>query len=266
MNNNLFNVFIEKSKSDDPHEQYVALMFALQLPSICSRIDFPRYPENSGDSDADPSVLYVGPAGRPQDKRLYIEWLRLHKHQFRCWWITTMPFEVLCRALYELRERLLNSGSLVEAAAKIVPLQSGCPMLYSGGRVYMSIEDFCQDMFTAASEALCVDAQQVRSTVQDTLAIETVSEETYFYLKKETIEAYDKFWEGREADLLLYQNFCRRATCSREGLKNFLFETSEGGIFGFTREEVKKVMVIAAEVEAFEDSFGRELSYRHFGN
>lgn len=267
MNEGFFDVFVDKSKSSDPHEQYVALMFALQLPSICSRIEFPRYPENSGGSEREASTLYVGDCGKPIDRRLYIEWMRMHKHQFRCWWLKSMPFEVICRALYDLRDCLLRTGSLLEAAAKVTLLESGCPMLYCGGRLYLSVEDFCQDMFVAAGQSFSTESSLARSTVQDSLQAEVVSEHVYAQLKRDTVDAYNEFWKDREADLQLYQTYCRYCVGDNRSIITYLQDmTRDDGLYGLTREETQKLVVIVAEVEAMESTLGRELAYKYFGN
>lgn len=51
-------------EDDNNDEQFSCLMFALQLPSICARLDFPRDKYEQ---------FYSG--GKPHDRELYIKWL-----------------------------------------------------------------------------------------------------------------------------------------------------------------------------------------------
>ena len=72
----------EKANSQNPENQFAALLFALQIPSICSRIEIPKTDKNTGTNQNDPQVLYKEKTGRPFDKNLYHEWLRLHHSSF----------------------------------------------------------------------------------------------------------------------------------------------------------------------------------------
>ena len=49
---------------EDNDAQFSCLMFALQLPSMCARLDFPRDKYEQ---------FYSG--GTPRDRELYIKWL-----------------------------------------------------------------------------------------------------------------------------------------------------------------------------------------------
>lgn len=55
------------------------LLFALQIPSICSRIEFPKTDENTG--RAEEGKLYRS-SGKPWDANLYKAWLRKHYDAF----------------------------------------------------------------------------------------------------------------------------------------------------------------------------------------
>lgn len=49
----------EKARSKNEHDQFLALLFALQIPSICSRIEISRTDKNSGK----PNEARDNPAG-----------------------------------------------------------------------------------------------------------------------------------------------------------------------------------------------------------
>lgn len=259
-----FKVFLDKAKSPDPHEQYTALMFALSLPSLCSRSDFPRTAANSGEDPSDPHVLYVGKNGSPLDRRLCVEWLCMRKQQFHCWWLGTMPYECLCHAIYDLRERLVATGSILECANRLVLVAPGCPMMYSGSRIYLSVQDFCQDMFEAASSTIRMDTPYKRTGDFDGVSSEVVDESTYTRLRQATVDAYNGYWGGHGEELRLYQRYCRRAYGQLTSIKEALAKSPNACVFGLTREESALLVKIIEDFEAFDSELGSRLAREFF--
>ena len=68
-------------------DRYSCLLFALQLPSICSRIEYP----NRGKYTA-----YYNDDGRPKDGKLYRKWIKDHYSYFNK---ITKCFNVSCTDL-----------------------------------------------------------------------------------------------------------------------------------------------------------------------
>lgn len=64
-----------KSNPDDSS----ILLFALQIPSILSRMEFPKTPENTGDCRE--GKLYRS-SGKTWDANMYKAWLRKHYDAF----------------------------------------------------------------------------------------------------------------------------------------------------------------------------------------
>lgn len=234
MNRSLFSLFMDKALSTDAHEQYLALSFALQIPSICSRIEIPRSSQNSGHAETDPKVYYLEPNGKPIDKRLYVSWLRLHRQQFRAWHLYTMPFEAICCAIYDLRDTLSSAGSLLEAAGKVALVEEGCHLMYSGGRLYIPLGDFCHDMFDVAESVLAPGNEAAVDKYFDNLRAEVVDGVIYDAMKMEAASAYNDFWAGRDDDLQLYKRFCSYSAWTLDQLQVYLWEHPHRGVFGLS--------------------------------
>ena len=79
---------------DDKHS---ALLFALQIPSICSRIEYP----------ADKYTEFYQENGRPIDNKLYKYWIRNHKGKFETLWRLIMSVDELAERIYGLRNPYL---------------------------------------------------------------------------------------------------------------------------------------------------------------
>ena len=77
----LLKLFREKLNSQCADDHYAALLFALQLPSICGRMEFPKTEKNTGKNGQNSNILYRE-NGNPWDKNLYFAWLKKHKNCF----------------------------------------------------------------------------------------------------------------------------------------------------------------------------------------
>lgn len=85
----------------DNDAQFSCLMFALQLPSICARLEFPRDKYEQ---------FYSG--GTPRDRELYIKWLEKNHALLVAVSSGFLTFNEFCSAVYELRCSLVHEGIL----------------------------------------------------------------------------------------------------------------------------------------------------------
>ena len=90
---------------DDKHS---ALLFALQIPSVCSRIEYP----------ADKYTDFYKADGRPIDNKLYKYWIRNHKGKFETLWRLIMSVDELAERIYGLRNQLTHEGYIVGKTTK----------------------------------------------------------------------------------------------------------------------------------------------------
>ncbi len=73
----LIQVYRNKLQTN-PHDTS-CLLFALQIPSVCSRIDFPQTPENTGECK---DGKFYRANGKIWDANMYKAWLRKHYSHF----------------------------------------------------------------------------------------------------------------------------------------------------------------------------------------
>lgn len=62
-----------RKKLNDNSNDYSCILFALQIPSICSRIEFPKTDENKGGLK---EGKFYGSKGRVWDGNMYKAWLK----------------------------------------------------------------------------------------------------------------------------------------------------------------------------------------------
>mgnify|MGYP000991290034 CR=1 FL=1 len=154
----LINMYRNKLDKD----RYSCLLFALQLPSICSRIEYP----NSGKY-----TVYYYDDGRPKDSKLYRKWIKDHYSYFdkitKCFNAKRAKnakcanFEDI---VYDLRCNMTHACVTVDIDKLFNIDDDDCYFCFIddydfretslsglGDVRFVSIYDFCQCMFNAAS-------------------------------------------------------------------------------------------------------------------
>lgn len=134
----------------DNDAQFSCLMFALQLPSMCARLDFPRDKYEQ---------FYSG--GTPRDRELYIKWLEKNHALLVAVSSGFLTFNEFCSAVYELRCSLVHEGLLATnkklqnirflsgkssgiglGDMQYIPLYYLCNALYIGALDSVSVKEF----------------------------------------------------------------------------------------------------------------------------
>lgn len=128
-------------------EQFSCLLFALQLPSICARLDFPR------DKYKD---FYSGT--NPHDRQLYIKWLKKNHKELVLLSLGFLTFDAFCSAVYELRCSLTHEGILASNGElhRIRFLSSKCFGIGLGDEQYISLSYLCDVLFRCALESVSI--------------------------------------------------------------------------------------------------------------
>lgn len=254
----------EKVKSQNEYDKFAALLFALQIPSICSRIEIPRTEENSGkpnEAKTNPGkVLYNEKTGAPFDKNLYFAWLKRHQRAFIQFFFRLMPFETLCEAIYDLRNSVTHSGNLLELDSRIVLLESDSYGGFFSGRIlYMSLSKFCNTMFDAAKGVFSGDA-----IVVENLILHTFPDVCFDIIEKEYERKYRAFWAGRDEDLRLYQIYCFNMLGRLTEIEQHMEDVPGWSIDGLTRAELERLVDVVYECDVFGDAFDAEIAKTYF--
>ena len=135
-------------------EQFSCLLFALQLPSICARLDFPR----------DKYEAFYFDNGNPRDKKLYIKWLKKNYNSLVLLSLDFLTFEDFCLAVYELRCNLTHEGILAsnEKLQGIRFLSVKCFGVGLGDEQYISLSYLCNKLFDCALESVSTITVSIR--------------------------------------------------------------------------------------------------------
>jgi hypothetical protein len=135
---------VEKGNND---EQFSCLMFALQLPSICARLDFPRDKYEAFYSDR-----------KPRDRELYIKWLAKNHALLVEGSSGFLTFNDFCSAVYELRCSLVHEGILEsnKRLQNIRFLSGNGAGLCLGDKQYIPLYYLCDALFTGALDSVSV--------------------------------------------------------------------------------------------------------------
>lgn len=256
----------EKANSQYPENQFAALLFALQIPSICSRIEIPKTDKNTGTNQNDPQVLYKEKTGRPFDKNLYHEWLRLHHSSFVPWYYSLMPFDELCDAIYQLRNDVTHAGNLLEVDSKIVLTENGSASLFSGKRLYLSIQMFCGTMFDAARYVFSNDRtfHSGSSIADEKLMLQALPNIVFNDIQSYLNMKYHEFWADRYDDLKLYQTYCFSQLGSLDAIEKKLSSDPTWKIGNLTRTESEQLIKIVHERNDFGEKLDNEITKRYF--
>lgn len=242
----LIKKYRENLKNGDTAESYSILLFALQLPSTCSRIEFPK--EVSENKE-----LY-DKQGRPLDKKLYQKWLQKYECYFKGIYCAGMTFGTFCDSIYDLRNRLTHEGVLTSDGSKYYFVNDTQMAMIFGDIVFMSIGRLCGAIFNAAENALSdktIEVTHYRGLV--------LPDEKYEQIRKIINDSFDRFWaQYSEENNLLYviyeTNFIEQA--ERDKADNF-FEKSPNGYFkvhglrlcGISKEQYDKMKEIVEKVD-----------------
>ena len=211
--------------SDD--EKYAILLFALQLPSMCSRYDFPinQYPE----------LYYQN--GNPKDKELYLKWIKSKASRFEFLIRYTTTIEDLSNAFYHLRCLLTHEGFLItnEKISRFIFTQSS--NIVHGTYWFINISDFCHHLFSAAetSELCCQDI-----TIGYGFEIPKVIQKQ---IDEKTKELIDRCWNDKPEEyyyFLAIRNYLKKENLL-DDVKNF-FERNPNEEYQIENFETKECL------------------------
>ena len=137
----------EAVETGNNDEQFSCLLFALQLPSICARLDFPRDKYEGFYSD-----------GKPYDRELYIKWLAKNRALLVEGSSGFLTFNAFYSAVYELRCNLTHEGILEQnkRLQNIRFLSGKSSGIALGDKQYIPLYYLCNALFTGALDSVSV--------------------------------------------------------------------------------------------------------------
>lgn len=179
----------KKLESCDSNSLHSTVLFSLQLPSVCSRIEFPKTDDNTGRSE---DGKFYRNNGKVWDANIYKAWLRTHINCFREIFSTGMTIDAFCDSVYELRNQVTHEGILVSLQNKYYFVEKDRTIMILGNIVFLPIQQFCEDMFDAAEQAIA-NVDNINISVFNDLVI---SNETYKTICDNINNLYHSFWNN----------------------------------------------------------------------
>lgn len=146
---NLIEKYIEdisQTKTLNDDEVYSKLLFALQLPSICGRIDYKK---------EDNITLYAND-GKPKDKAIFIKWITEHCKTFSRY-VDSKDNCFIANSLYDLRCKLTHEGIIISSKNedfKIYFIKEDVIPIIANGYMFISPIVICEIIFDAALKTL----------------------------------------------------------------------------------------------------------------
>lgn len=169
---------------------YNCLLFALQIPSICSRIEFPQTPENTGNGK-----LYRE-KGNPCDKKMYTGWLVKHCASFADIYYASMKLNTFCDAIYRLRCKMTHEGILMTDNSHFYFTNDDNAMCI-GDIIFLPMKRLCEDMFDVAITVLFNRNEKFNVTLFKDIFL---TDNIYSKIRDDLEETYKLFWNEYSGD------------------------------------------------------------------
>lgn len=188
--------YIENLGKNNTDDVYSMLMFALQIPSICGRIEYPQAVENTeckNGLDKSESPALYRKNGKLLDGNIYKHWVKSHAYLFEPMLNDRLFIEDFADALYTLRCNLTHEGIVKSSNVNVILLNTEDVHiigLNAGGIFILSISFLCETLFSAAYSIF--DRHDVSFSDFRTCGLDT---ETYWSLSGDVSDLYHDFWK-----------------------------------------------------------------------
>lgn len=193
---------------------YEILLFVLQLPSICSRIEFPQSRANTEGTTAPNAVPLYDKNKKPKDKALYFKWLDNHSLDLRPLFYSFMDAKKIKEAIYSLRNSITHAGILLDSS-KIFLCSGETGILVSGDITFVSVIFLCEILLSAAKKTTYIKNPEISPYKGLILPCQKYDKIKSFYWEK----AAD-YWNNREEDRSLYNQYSQNEELVPEDLPN----------------------------------------------
>lgn len=203
------------------------LLFALQIPSIFSRIEFPKTDENTG--KAEEGKLYRS-SGKTWDANMYKAWLRKHYDAFEDIYYGAMTLNSFCDNLYTLRNQVTHEGVLMTDKNKFYFTESNCA-LSIGSIVFIPMKRLCEDMLNVAYYILYNRHESTKITLFSNMLMPT---DIYNRIVDDNKLLYNLFWDNRSEEdnelIIIYDHIIFDNPCIKNTIEEF-FAKNPNNVF-----------------------------------
>lgn len=179
-----------RKKLNDNSNYYSCLLFALQIPSICSRIEFPKTDENKGGLK---EGKFYGPKGRVWDGNMYKAWLKKHSNSFVNIYSDSMEIEEFCKKLYDLRCQMTHEGVVMTGTNRFFFIEANSGAMCVNDIVFLPVKRLCDDMFEAAENTLFNSHKDINIIQFQDMVLPP---EIYNSIMNDVETTYNTFWKN----------------------------------------------------------------------
>lgn len=231
-----------KKRLESNPNDFDCLFFALQIPSICSRIEFPKTPENTGKGVG---KLYRQD-GSPYDKNMYKKWLKKHDTSFFDIYCLSMSADAFRDVVYDLRCQVTHEGILMTDSSRFYFTNDDIVMCI-GSIVFLPIMHLCKVMFDTAITMLLNICKKVSVTPFEDVFL---ADSMYSKIRNDFGMLYKSFWDNHFADDRLLNCIYDHIIFYKPDIKSEIdefFKNQPNGIFEIWDFGVKCGGIIDAE-------------------
>ena len=172
------------------------LLFALQIPSICSRIEFPQTAENTSSTNKNSDGKYYKPNGKIWDANIYKAWIIKHSKDFVDIYGQSMTVNTFCDNLYNLRCQMTHEGVVMTNKSKFYFIDGNSAMCIDD-IIFLPIKRLCEDMFDTVDVTMSNLRVDIKITPVDEAVLST---EIYDKISNDIRKKYRSFWDNYSAD------------------------------------------------------------------
>lgn len=193
----------EQELENNSDKLYSTLLFSLQLPSVCSRKEFPKTVENTRPNNTNDSDEYLyWDNGRPLDEKLYNKWLQSHRNTFIYYFNEKAIVDLILDGLYELRNNLTHGGYLYDdnKLPKIVFIEKDATSIWMNKTIYLDPYKLIKCLFTAAKNSFVKNSNQPIVDIINVTPFSSlvIPKEEMTLIRTEIDNLIDTFWMTRK--------------------------------------------------------------------
>lgn len=181
-----------REKLDQNPNDFSCLLFALQIPSICSRIEVPKMAENTSLTNNRSDGKYYKPNGKVWDANIYKAWIRKHNKDFVDVYGMSMTIDSFCDNIYDLRCKMTHEGVVMTDTSKFYFVEGDSAMCV-GDIIFLPIKRLCEDMFDTVDVTLINLQIDIKVTPFDEMVLST---DTYNKISNDIHNTYRSFWDN----------------------------------------------------------------------
>lgn len=244
----LLNKYRNKLKSQNVEDQHAALGFALQLPGICGRLEFPQSNVNTQSATVPHEKALYKKHGATSydvlDRNMFCFWFEAHKGYFFFQGFY-FDFDKWINKLYAFRNNFVHEGTIKLDDKQVIFVDfESATWLEAGNILFLSLYNFCNCIFNLSERIFTNIGSRFNKPIEfspfDTCCIDN---DRYHSIDVYTKQAYSDFWANysdEDTDLfMLYTHIIEKDKDIEANIEKY-FKKIPNGIYQIETETLEK--------------------------